>query len=427
MTHFVSHLEGAIDGTVIPFGTLANLHNGRPIWVRYHLDRVRAAVTPADIAKRPPSLWRYRELLPLPLDVEPVTLGEGMTPLLHCPRLGKQLGLTNLFVKDESQLPTGSFKSRGMTAAVSLAKWLGVKRVALPTAGNAGGAAAAYAARAGLECFVFMPHDTPVVNQFECHLYGAKAFRVNGLINDCGKIVKDGAERMQWFDLSTLKEPYRIEGKKTMGLELAEQLNWSLPDAIFYPTGGGTGLIGMWKAFHELAELGWLSANPERQRRGGRHPVADAPGSPGMPRLISCQAEGCAPIVRAFERGERFAELFPNAKTVASGLRVPVAVGDFMMLDAIRASGGKAVAGSEARIGEWMRRASSAEGISICPETAVCFDVLERMVKAGEVQTNERVVVFNTGAAPKYLEALPADLPHIDKDRVDWEMIGGTT
>jgi threonine synthase len=292
-----------------------------------------------------------------------------------------------------------------MTAAISLAKWLGVKRVALPTAGNAGGAAAAYAARAGLECFVFMPHDTPVVNQFEVNLYGAKAFRVNGLINDCGKIVKDGAERMGWFDLSTLKEPYRLEGKKTMGLELAEQMGWSLPDVIFYPTGGGTGLIGMWKAFAELTELGWL-ANPSR------------------PRLISCQAEGCAPIVTAFDKGERFAELFPNAKTVASGLRVPVAVGDFMMLDAIRESGGKAAAGSEAKIGEWMRRASSAEGISICPEAAVCFDVLERMVQAGELQPDERVVVFNTGAAPKYLEALPANLPTIDKDHIDWNAIG---
>jgi threonine synthase len=430
MPEFLSHLEAAIDGTVLPVGKLANLHNGRPIWVRYHLDRVRAAVTPADIANRPPTLWRYRELLPLPLDQEPVTLGEGTTPLLHCPRLGRQLGLTQLFVKDESQLPTGSFKSRGMTAAVSMAKWLGVKRVALPTAGNAGGAAAAYAARAGLECFVFMPHDTPVVNQFEAHLYGARAFRVNGLINDCGKIVKDGAERMGWFDLSTLKEPYRIEGKKTMGLELAEQMGWTLPDAIFYPTGGGTGLIGMWKAFQELAELGWLvSRDPEGsvppQRLGGTLPSGSRLTNQvnQFPRLISCQAEGCAPIVRAFEKGERFAELFPNAKTVASGLRVPVAIGDFMMLDAIRASGGKAVAGSEAKIGEWMRRASSAEGISICPETAVCFDVLERMVKAGEVQTDERVVVFNTGAAPKYLEAMPVELPAIDKDRVDWDLI----
>jgi threonine synthase len=404
MPHYVSHLEAAIDGTVLPFGTLANLHNGRPIWVRYHLDKVREAVTPADIAKRSPSLWRYRELLPLPLDADPVTLGEGMTPLLECPRLGKQLGLRKLLVKDESQLPTGSFKSRGMTAAVSMAKWLGVKRVALPTAGNAGGAAAAYAARAGLECYVFMPADTPIVNQFEVYLYGAKAFRVNGLINDCGKIVKDGTDRMGWFDLSTLKEPYRIEGKKTMGLELAEQMGWKLPDVILYPTGGGTGLIGMWKAFHELKELGWI--------------IGDR-----FPRLISCQAEGCAPIVTAFEKGERFAELFPNARTVASGLRVPVAVGDFMMLDAIRASGGKAVAGAEAAIGPWMRRASAAEGISVCPETAVCFDVLEKLIAAGDVKPDETVVVFNTGAAPKYLEALPAELPSIDKDRIDWGMI----
>jgi threonine synthase len=406
MSHFVSHLESAIDGTVIPFGKLANMHNGRPIWVRYHLDKIRAAVTAAEIAKRPPNLWRYRELLPLPLDIEPVTLGEGMTPLLPCPRLGKQLELTQLYMKDESQLPGGSFKSRGMAAAISMAKWLGVKRVALPTAGNAGGAAAAYAARAGIECYVFMPQDTPIVNQFEAHLYGAKTFRVNGLINDCGKIVKDGAERMGWFDLSTLKEPYRLEGKKTMGLEIAEQMNWALPDVIFYPTGGGTGLIGMWKAFQELKELGWLKDNIR------------------FPRLISCQAEGCAPIVTAFEKNERFAELFPNAKTVASGLRVPVAVGDFMILDAIRASGGKAAAGSESRIGEWMRRASSAEGISICPETAVCFDVLQGMIASGEVKPDERVVVFNTGAATKYLEAMPVELPFVDKDRIDWKALG---
>ena len=405
MTHYVSHLEAAIDGTILPFGTLANMHAGRPIWVRYHLDKIKAAITPAEIAQRPPTLWRYRELLPLPLDQEPVTLGEGMSPLLHCPRLGAQLGLSQLFVKDESQLPTGSFKSRGMTAAISVAKWLGVKRVALPTAGNAGGAAAAYAARAGIECFVFMPHDTPVVNQFEARLYGAKAFRVNGLINDCGKIVKDGAERMGWFDLSTLKEPYRLEGKKTMGLELAEQMGWELPDTIFYPTGGGTGLIGMWKAFAELAELGWLKTPTP------------------LPRLISCQAEGCAPIVTAYDKGERFAELFPNARTVASGLRVPTAVGDFMILDAIRASGGKAVAGREAAIAGWMQRASSTEGISICPETAVCFDVLETMIARGEVKPDERVVMFNTGAAPKYLEAMPHDLPAIDKDAVDWSAI----
>jgi threonine synthase len=361
-----------------------------------------------------------------------------MTPLLDCPRLGRELGLKRLLVKDESQLPTGSFKSRGMTAAVSLAKWLGVKRVALPTAGNAGGAAAAYAARAGLECYVFMPHDTPTANQFECQLYGAKAFRVNGLITDCGKIVKDGAERMGWFDLSTLKEPYRLEGKKTMGLELAEQLGWSLPDVILYPTGGGTGLIGMWKAFNELLQLGWLSGGGDEESgrqgevktsRGVSSSVSPSPLLPlspsRMPRLISCQAEGCAPIVTAFEKGERFAELFPNARTIASGLRVPAAVGDFMILDAIRASGGKAVAGREAAIGPWMQRASSAEGISICPETAVCFDVLEKLIAVGEVKPEESVVVFNTGAATKYLEAFPVDLPALDKDRIDWDRIAG--
>jgi len=421
-THYVTHLEGAIDGTRLPFGQLHGLHAGRPIWVKYDLPAIREAVTPTEIARRPPNLWRYRELLPLPMDVEPVTLGEGMTPLLPCPRLGEQLGMSNLWVKDESQLPTGSFKSRGQTMCVSMAKWLGVKRVALPTAGNAGGAAAAYAARAGMECFVFMPADTPVVNQFEPYLYGAKAFRVNGLINDCGKIVKDGAERMGWFDLATLKEPYRIEGKKTMGLELAEQMGWKLPDVILYPTGGGTGLIGMWKAFHELLELGWLVAS------GGRQPPGEAddrgltpPARPiKLPRFISVQAEGCAPIVTAFNNGARHADLFPNAQTSASGLRVPVAVGDFMILDAIRASGGKAVAGMEAAIAPWMRRASSAEGISICPETAIAFDVLEKLLADGTIGHDEEVVVFNTGAATKYLEAMPFELPMLDKDEIDW-------
>ena len=398
MKHFVTHLEAAIDGTRLPGDQIHGLHNGRPIWVRYDLPAIRKAVTPDQIAARPPSLWRYRELLPLPLDFEPVSLGEGMSPLLDCPRLAAILKLDRLLVKDESQLPTGSFKSRGMAVAVSMAKYLGIKRVALPTAGNAGGAAAAYAARAGIECYVFMPEDTPAVNQMEPYLFGAKAFRVNGLINDCGKLVRDGTEKMGWFDLSTLKEPYRIEGKKTMGLEIAEQLGWRLPDVILYPTGGGTGLIGMWKAFHELKELGWLKDQK-------------------MPRLISCQAEGCAPIVRAFEAGSRFAELFAKAHTIASGLRVPAAVGDFMMLDAIRASNGLAVAGREATIGEWMVRSSSAEGISICPETAVCFDVLEKLIAEGKVKRTDEVLVFNTGAAQKYLEALPPQLPRIEKEK----------
>jgi threonine synthase len=396
MPAFVSHLEAAVDGTRLEPGQLLGTHKDRPIWVRYDLAAVGKAVKPNDLRDRVPSLWRYRELLPLPSEVEPVTLGEGMTPLLPCPRLGGQLGLTNRIVKDESQLPTGSFKSRGMTTAVSMAKWLGVKRLALPTAGNAGGAAAAYGARAGLEVYVLMPEDTPVVNKMEAALYGAKAFLVNGLIDDCGKMIKASTAAMGWFDLSTLKEPYRLEGKKTMGLELAEQMNWRLPDAILYPTGGGTGLIGMWKAFQELKELGWLADTK-------------------MPRLYSCQSDGCAPIVTAFEKGERFATRFENAHTVASGLRVPAAVGDFMMLDAIRASGGKAIAGREGRVAEWMTKSSAAEGISICPETAVCFDCLEMLIQRGDIRADERVVVFNTGAAQKYLEALPINLPRLEK------------
>jgi threonine synthase len=373
------------------------------LWVRYDLDAVRSAVTPQRIAARPPSLWRYRELLPLPMDAEPVTLGEGMTPLLPSPRLGAALGVPQLMIKDESQLPTGSFKSRGMAVAVSMARTLGLRRLAVPTAGNAGGALAAYGARAGMEIYVLMPADTPVINQMEAFLAGARVFLVNGLITDCGRLVREGTARAGWFDMSTLREPYRLEGKKTMGLELAEQNDFRLPDVILYPTGGGTGLIGMWKAFAELQALGWLR-------------------SAKLPRLVSCQSDGCAPIVRAFEAGTRFAEPFPNARTIASGLRVPSAVGDFMMLDAIRASNGLAVAGREDRIVEWMRRAMSLEGISLCPESAVCLDCLEKLRAERWVKENDEVVLFNTGAAQKYPEAVPLNLPRIDKDRpVDYD------
>jgi threonine synthase len=405
MKRFVTHLESAIDGTRLPADSVQTVHEGRPLWVRYDLAAVRAAVTPDDLVPRPPSLWRYRELLPLPFDEEPVTLGEGMTPLLPCPRLGRELGLSRLFIKDESQLPTGSFKSRGMTAAVSMARHLGLTRLAIPTAGNAGGALAAYGARAGMEVYVFMPDDTPRINQMEAHLAGAHVFLVNGLITDCGRIVREGTERMGWFDVSTLKEPYRLEGKKTMGLELAEQLGWRLPDVILYPTGGGTGLIGMAKAFDELGQMAWLKSEKR-------------------PRLVSCQSDGCAPIVRAFESGQRFAEPFADAHTIASGLRVPAAVGDFMMLDAICASGGLAVAGHEGRILEWMRRVASREGIAICPETAVCFDCLETLVRGGQIGPDEEVVVFNTGAAQKYPETVPLDLPRIDRNRpVEYEAL----
>lgn len=398
MNTYVTHLESALDGTRFPAGQVHTVHQGRPLWVRYDLSALRQSLRPETIAARPPSLWRYRELLPLPLDAEPVTLGEGMTPLLPCPRLGQALGLPHLFIKDESQLPTGSFKSRGMTMAVSMAKHLGLRRLAIPTAGNAGGALAAYGARAGMEVFVFMPQDTPIINQIEAHLAGARVFLVNGLITDCGRLVREGTAKLGWFDVSTLKEPYRLEGKKTMGLELAEQCDYRLPDVILYPTGGGTGLIGMWKAFAELRELGWL--------HGER-----------LPRLISCQSDGCAPIVRAYDRGERFAEPFADAHTIASGLRVPAAVGDFMMLDAIRASGGCALAGREERIVEWMRRGMSLEGISLCPETAVCLDALERLLAERRIDAKETVVVFNTGAAQKYPEIVPLQLPRIDKEQ----------
>jgi threonine synthase len=400
---FVTHLESALDSTRFEAGQVLTTHQGRPLWVRYDLDKVGRALKPEDLRSRPGSLWRYRELLPLPAGQEPVTLGEGMTPLLPCPRLGRELGLQRLIIKDESQLPTGSFKSRGMTLAVSMARHFGLKRLAIPTAGNAGGALAVYGARAGMEVFIFMPQDTPAINQMEAHLTGARVFLVNGLITDCGRIVREGTEATGWFDVSTLKEPYRLEGKKTMGLELAEQLAWRLPDVILYPTGGGTGLIGMWKAFQELRALGWLK-------------------SAKLPRLVSCQSDGCAPIVRAFEAGQRFAEPFANARTIASGLRVPAAVGDFMMLDAIRASNGCALAGREGRILDWMKRVAALEGCAVCPEAAVCFDCLERLVADGRVRPDEEVIVFNTGAAQKYPEVVPLDLPPIDKDKpVDYQ------
>jgi len=339
-------------------------------------------------------------------DASIVTLGEGLTPLLRAPRLGAALGLSNLFVKDDSLLPTGSFKSRGQAVAISMAKELGIKRVAIPTAGNAGGAMAAYAARAGMEAFVFMPDDTPIINQFEVSLAGAKCFLVDGLITDCGKIVLAGKEPMGWFDISTLKEPYRIEGKKTMGLELAEQFNWKLPDVILYPTGGGTGLIGMWKAFNELRELGWLESEK-------------------MPRMVCVQSDGCAPIVRAFEAGEKHAKPFENAATIASGIRVPAAVGDFMILDAIRQSGGTAIAVEEKQIVEWMKLGGSKEGISIGPESSACIGAAMSLVKSGWIRPDEQVVLYNCGTARKYPDVAPPRVWRIQKDKpMDWGMIG---
>ncbi len=405
---YVTHLESAIDGTNLAHDELQTLHEGRPLWVRYDLEAVAAAMTKEAVAAREPTMWRYRELLPVDDDTKIASLGEGMTPLLRCERLGAALGLNDLWVKDESQLPTGSFKSRGLAMAVSRANELGVKSVAIPTAGNAGGAMAAYAARVGLDAYVFMPADTPIVNQYEAAYYGAQAFLVDGLITDCGAIVRDGTPHMGWFDVSTLKEPYRIEGKKTMGLELAEQSDWSLPDVILYPTGGGTGLIGMWKAFAELGEMGWLAD----ERR---------------PRMVSCQSDGCAPISTAWSKGERFAEPFPDAATAASGLRVPAAVGDFMILDAVNESGGQARDCPEESLLAWARRASALEGIAFAPETGACIGVLELLVAEKAIDPDERVVIFNTGAAQKYVEVMGTEPLSTLPDPVDWAVLSAST
>ncbi len=404
---FVTHLECANCGLKYDAALIHNLCTAcnRPLWVKYNLAALRQALPKPPFAGRPSTLWRYKELLPINDATKIVSLDETMTPILETPRLGSEFGVTNLFVKDESRLPTGSFKARGMAMAISKANEFGIKKLAVPTAGNAGGAMAAYAARAGMEAYVFMPSDTPSINKKECYLAGAKTFLVNGLITDCGRIVGEGKKIKGWFDVSTLKEPYRIEGKKTMGLELAEQFDWELPDVILYPTGGGTGLIGMWKAFNELAELGWLKSSKK-------------------PRMISCQSEGCAPIAAAYAKGERFAPKFENAATIASGIRVPAAVGDFMIIDAVRQSGGTALATAEADIPKWMRLAASKEGIALCPETAVCLGALEVLLARGEIKRDEKIVIFNTGASQKYPEAVEEKLSEIDiRQPLDWSKI----
>jgi len=404
---FVSHLECANCGQRYDAGQVHNLCTAchRPLWVRYDLGALKKGFSKKALFGRPPTIWRYLEMLPMQDPANIVSLTETITPILETKRLAAHFGVKHLFVKDESRLPTGSFKARGMALAISKAKEFGITRVAVPTAGNAGGAMAAYAARAGMEAYVFMPEDTPAINKKECYLAGAKTYLVNGLITDCGRLVGEGKKTKNWFDVSTLKEPYRIEGKKTMGLELAEQFEWELPDVILYPTGGGTGLIGMWKAFAELEALGWLK-------------------SPKKPKMISCQSEGCAPIATAFAKGERFAKKFENAATIASGIRVPAAVGDFMILDAVRESGGVAVATPEADIPKWMRLASGQEGIALCPETAVCFGALELLLKRRTIKKDDRILVFNTGAAQKYPEAINEQLPLIDISKpIDWESL----
>lgn len=375
---FVTHLECSMTGERYEADRLHGLSRvGRPLLVRYDLGGVAAAVSPAELAARPADLWKYRELLPVRHSASIVSLGESATPIVP---LANEPGQP--LVKDEGRLPTGSFKARGLVMALTMAKELGVTTIAMPTNGNAGAAAAAYAARAGIEAVIFCPDDTPEINVREIAAQGARVYRVNGLIDDCGKLVAAGKEARGWFDLSTLKEPYRIEGKKTMGLELAEQLGWELPDAIFYPTGGGTGLIGMWKAFDELEALGWIG--------------------PKRPRMYAVQAEGCAPIVRAFEAGERHATRWEDAHTVAAGIRVPQAVGDFLILDAVRASGGKAMAVSDAAIVQAVEETGRREGLLLCPEGGATLAAYRRALAGGLVEAGERVVLFNCATGLKY-------------------------
>ncbi|MDM7922136.1 MAG: threonine synthase [Pyrinomonadaceae bacterium] len=384
----VTHLECALCGLRHEAGVLQNLcvECGKPLLVRYDLKAAGQTLYPDSLKGRESSLWRYREVLPVRDWNNVVSFGEGWTPLLNASRTAESLEVAvDLYIKDEGQNPTQSFKARGMTAAISMAKELGVRKVAVPSAGNAAGAMAAYAARAGMEAHIFMPADTPRANVIECEQTGAHVTLIDGLITDCGKIVGDRKKDEGWFEVSTLKEPYRVEGKKTMGYELAEQFNWELPDVILYPTGGGTGLIGMWKAFDEMEQLGWIG--------------------PKRPKMVSVQSATCAPIVRAFHAGERFANEFENAATVASGLRVPKAIGDFLILDAIRASGGTAVAVTDEELVAAVKEVGAAEGIFTAPEGAACLPALRKLIADGFVTGGERVVIFNTGAGVKYLEA----------------------
>ncbi|HSE89243.1 MAG TPA: threonine synthase [Candidatus Binatia bacterium] len=363
---------------------------GSPLLVRYDLKKAATALSKAALQRRVPTLWRYRELLPLQDDANLISLGEGLTPLIEAKTLARELGLQRLWIKDEAQNPTGSFKDRGLSLAVSRAKELGVKKAAIPSAGNAGGSLSAYAARAGIEAHVFMPKDTPVANQIEARQYGARLTLVDGLINDCGRIIAERKAAEGWFDVSTLKEPYRVEGKKTMGYEIAEQLNWHLPDVIIYPTGGGTGLIGMWKAFKEMEEMGWVGSK--------------------RPRMVSVQASGCAPIVKAFVDGKETAEPWLQAKTVAAGLRVPQAVADFLMLRVLRQSGGTALSVADQEMLAEIPRVGRAEGIFFCPEGAACVAALRRLTQQGWVQSSDEVLIFNTASGLKYLDVFSNNL-----------------
>lgn len=397
--NYVTHLECSMTGEQYPAGEVHGLSGaGYPLLVRYDLAAVSRILEPSTLATRTGGFWRYHELLPVSREDCRLRLGEVVTPLVRT----AEPGAPELWVKDEGRLPTGSFKARGLGVAVSMAKELGLEHLAMPTNGNAGAALAAYCRRGGLRATVFCPSDTPEVNVREIALQGADVYRVDGLINDCGRIVGEGKARIGWFDLSTLKEPYRIEGKKTMGYELAEQFGWTLPDAIFYPTGGGTGLIGMWKAFDEMEAMGWIG--------------------PQRPKMFAVQAEGCAPIVRAFERGEEHAPVWENAHTVAAGIRVPVAIGDFLILRAVRASGGSALAVSDAAIMEEQQQFAARHGLLLCPEGAATAAAWRRAVADGLLAADARSLLFNCATGLKY--EMPAATRHFDPaDENAWQQL----
>lgn len=380
---FVTHLECSETGQKYKADQVHGLSDtGKPLLVRYDLEALGKYLSKDMLVERPAEFWRYREFLPIRSAENVVRLGEVMTPILGASKLEKKYGSSGILIKDEGRLPTGSFKARGLSLAVSMAKELGIKRMAMPTNGNAGAALAAYCSRADIETFVFCPSDTPDVNVREIALQGAKTYLANGLINDCGRVVGEGKEIMHWFDTSTLKEPYRIEGKKTMGLELAEQMNWQVPDVILYPTGGGTGLIGMWKAFDELEKIGWIGSK--------------------RPRMVAVQAAGCAPIVKAYDEGSQHAELWTNAHTVAAGIRVPAAIGDFLILNAVRESKGFAVAVDDDKILQAQKECAKIEGILLCPEGAATLAAYKQELASGRIHKDETCLLFNCATGLKY-------------------------
>ena len=401
---FVSHLECSLTGKIYPANCLQGLSDaGRPLLVRYDLPKLKASIEkPEFISKEISGFWRYGCLLPVVEQKNRISLGEVVTPLIPINQFTKKIRAVpgKVLVKDEGRLPTGSFKARGLALAVSMAKSFGVNHLAIPTNGNAGSAMAAYASKAGIRSTVLCPLDTPEINIREIQLQGAKTFLVNGLINDCAKVISEGKNQTGWFDVSTLKEPYRIEGKKTMGLELAEQFKWELPDVIFYPTGGGTGIIGMWKAFAELKELGWINCK--------------------LPRMISVQSTGCAPIVSAWEDGKKFAELWKDAHTVASGIRVPVAVGDFLILNVIRESGGTAIAVDDESIIHFRDSLAKEEGFLLCPEGAATLAAYHECLKKGVVDKDEKVVLFNCATGLKYPLPPVYERVDIEGDTIDY-------